>query len=79
MYHEQLRAGLPNGRESPALVTAAGIDKGSVLTNSCLGTRTLPAKDNCTIMMKSAFRKVLRTSYRYDPIHLPKQWRKVET
>jgi hypothetical protein len=78
MHHKQLGAGLPNGRDSPALVTAAGIDNGSVLTNSCLGTRTLPAKDNCTIIMKSAFKKVLRIIYQHDPIHPPKQWREVE-
>lgn len=59
------KADLPNGSDSPALITAAGIDNGSVLTNSCFGTPTLPAKINCTMVIKSAFEKVPRTNPLY--------------
>lgn len=34
---------LPKGNANPALVTASGIDDGSLVITSCLGTQTLPA------------------------------------
>lgn len=37
---------LPNGRVNLALLTASGIDDGSLVITSCLGVPTLPAIDS---------------------------------
>lgn len=34
---------VPNGNASPALITASGMEDGSLFITSCLGTQTFPA------------------------------------